>query len=182
MKQSEPLELVEPGTLIRPGPIGRLVRLSLGALCLYAFVELFYYAEWTTTQPFSSLDNRILLFLAPLCIFNYVVNIGFSKSWGQRPLIASLAGLGLFGIAAFLTTGSFDSPILGIPLNLWLGYFYGHLGLSFVLSALIATPGCEMRAIPELFGRMSGKPSEEHHCPAAFITKIDEWEHSRTSG
>ena len=57
MKQSEPLELVEPGTLIRPGPIGRLVRLSLGVLCLYAFVELFYYAEWITTQPFSSLDN-----------------------------------------------------------------------------------------------------------------------------
>lgn len=181
MKQSEPLELVEPGTLIRPGPIGRLVRLGMGALCLYAFVELFHDAEWTTTHPFSSLDNRILLFLAPLCIFNYVVNIGFSKSWGQRPLVASMLGLALFGVAAFLATGSFDSRILGIPLNVWLGYFYGHLGISFVLSALIATPGCEMRAIPELVGRMNGKPSEEHHCPAAFITKIDDWEHSRTS-
>lgn len=180
MKQSGPLELVDPGTLVRPGPIGRLVRLSLGALCLYAFGDLLYYAEWTTTQPLSSLANRFLVLLAPLCFFNYVVNIGFSKSWGQRPLVASLVGLGVFGIVALLVAGSFDSPILGIPLNLWLGYFYGHLGLSFVLSALIATPGCEMRAIPELFGRLNGKPSEEHTCPVAFITKIDEWEHGRT--
>lgn len=182
MKQSEPLELVDPGTLTRPGPIGRLVRLSLGALCLYVFADLFYYAEWTVTQPFSSLANRFLVLLAPLCIFNYVVNIGYSKSWGRRPLLLSLIALAVFAGIAFLFTSNFDSPILGVPLNLWLGYFYGHLGFSFTLSAVLATPGCEMRAIPELFGRMRGTPSEEHHCPAAFISKIDEWEHRRTSG
>jgi hypothetical protein len=182
MSQSDPLELVEPGTLARPGPIGRLVRLALGVFCLYVLWELFYYWEWTTTQPISSLDNRLLVLLAPLCIVNYVVNIGFTKSWGYRPIISSMVILGALAGIAFVISGSFDSPILGIPLNLWLGYFYGHLGLAFVLSALIATPGCEMRAIPELFGRMRGKPSEEHHCPAAFITKIDEWERSRTSG
>ena len=182
MKQSGPLELVDPGSLVPPGPIGRLVRLCLGGLCLYVLGELIYHGEWTTTRPFSSLDNRFLVLLAPLCIFNYVVNIGFTKSWGYRPLLASLIVLGAFGAAAFLITGSFDSPILGVPLNLWIGYFYGHLGFSFLLSALIATPGCEMRAIPQLFGRLSGKPSEEHVCPAAFITRIDEWEHGRTSG
>jgi hypothetical protein len=181
MKQSDSRELVEPGSLLRPGLIGRAVRLLLGILCLYAVGELVYYWDSTTTHPFSSLDNRVLVLLAPLCIFNYVVNIGFTESWGHRPLFTSLIVLGGFAAAAFLVTGSFDSPILGIPLNLWFGYFYGHLGVSFVLSALIATPGCEMRAIPELFGRMSGKPSEEHHCPAAFITKIDEWEQSRSS-
>ena len=182
MKQSDPLELVGSGSLVRPGPIGRLVRLCLGGLCLYVFGELFYYGAWTTMQPFSSLDNRFLTLLAPLCVFNYVVNIGFARSWGRRPLIASLVVFGIVACIAFVITGSFDSPILGIPLNLWLGYFYGHLGISFVLSALIATPGCEMRAIPELFGRMSGRPSEEHHCPAAFITKIDKWEQSRSPG
>ncbi len=182
MKQSEPLALVDAGTLVRPGPLGRLLRLSLGALCLYVFVGVFYDVEWTTIQSFSSLDARLLVLLPPLFVFNYVVNIGFSRSWGQRPFIASVIALTVFGAVALLATGSLNSPLLGIPLNLWLGYFYGHLGLSFVLSALIATPGCEMRAIPELFGRLSGKPSQEHTCPVAFITKIDEWEHSRSSG
>lgn len=33
-----------------------------------------------------------------------------------------------------------------------------------------------MRAIPELAGRATGQEAQEHHCPAVFITKIDEWE------
>ena len=174
-----PLELVNPGSLVRPGPIGRLVRAALGALCLYALWQILRFAETTLAEPFSSLDNLAFLLFAPLCIINYVVNIGFSKSWGHRPLIVSLAALALAAGVAYLITGSFDSPVFGLPLTLWLGYFYAHLGLAFVLSALIATPGCEMRSIPEILGRVSGRQSEEHHCPAAFITKIDEWEQSR---
>ena len=88
---------------------------------------------------------------------------------------------GLVAGAAFVTSGSLDSPILGLPLNFWLAYFYGHLGLSFVLASLIATPGCEMRSIPEIIGQARGATSEEHHCPAGFITQIDEWEHSRAT-
>jgi hypothetical protein len=179
MRQSDSLELIDAGSLVRPGPIGRLVRLVLGVGCLYVLGVLFYYAESTTTQPFSSLANRFLMLLAPLWILNYVVNIGFSKSWGQRPRIFSLVILAIAAVSAFVVSGSFDSPIFGLPLNLWLGYFYGHLGLSFVLSALIATPGCEMRAIPEIIGRISGHASAEHHCPAGFITQLDAWEQRR---
>jgi len=179
MKQSDALELVDAGTLSRPGLIGRLVRFTLGVLCLYGLWNIISHAGVTIAQPYSSLDNLILLILAPLCILNYVVNIGFSKSWGSRPLIASLILLTLSAGIAFLISGSFDSPIFGIPLTFWLGYFYAHLGVSFVLSALLATPGCEMRSIPEAYGRVSGKPSEEHHCTAAFITSIDEWEQRR---
>lgn len=176
MKQSDSLTLVDAGTLARPGPIGRLVRMALGVFCLYALWELVLHADTTTAAPFSTLDNRLLVMLVPLCVFNYVVNIGFSKSWGRWPLFASLAVLAVSAGSALLVSGTSDSPIFGLPLNLWLAYFYSHLGISFVVSALIATPGCEMRAIPELFGRMRGKPSEEHHCPVAFITRIDEWE------
>ena len=179
MKQTDALRLVSAGTLARPGPIGRLFRLVLSILCLYVFGEIFYYWSWTTAEPFSTLDNRALLLLAPLCVFNYVVNIGFTKSWGVHPLLFSIVILLVFGGIALLLSGSIDSPIFGITLNLWFAYFYGHLGLSFVLAAIIATPGCEMRAIPELAGRASGRVTEEHHCPAGFITQLDEWEHRR---
>ena len=182
MKQSDPWALVSAGTLARPGPIGRLFRFVLGVLCLYVFGEVFYYWEWTTAEPFSTLDNRFLLLLAPLCVFNYVVNIGFTKSWGQRPILFSVIALVLIGCIALLISGSFDSPILGIPLNIWFTYFYGHLGLSFVLAAIIATPGFEMRAMPEFVGKATGHASAEHHCPAGFITQVDEWEQRRTSG
>ena len=83
MKQSDPLELVDHGSLVRPGPVGRLVRFALGVVCLYALWDIVQYAEIMITQPFSSLDNLVLLIVGPLCVFNYVVNIGFSKSWGK---------------------------------------------------------------------------------------------------
>lgn len=176
MSQSDSLEFVAPGTLIRPGPVGRIVRMLLGAFCLFALAELLIYAQWTTAEPASSLPNRILVLLAPLLIFNYVINIGYSKNWGQKPLTVSIFILGVFAIAAYTATGNFNSPVLGLPLNLWLVYFYSHLGIAFVLSAILATPGCEMRSIPELIGMITGKPSQEHSCPVAFITKIDDWE------
>lgn len=176
MKQSDALELVAPGSLTRPGIIGRLVRLCLGVFCLYALWTVVRYAGHTSASPVSSLDDRLLLVLAPLCIFNYVVNIGFSKNWGVRPVLASPALLATFAIVAWFVSGSLDSLILGIPLNLWLVYSYGHLGLSFVLAALIATPGCEMRAMPQLWGRVTGTPSREHLCPVSFLGKIDAWE------
>ena len=179
MKQSDALELVAEGSLEKPGPIGRLVRLALGIACLYALFSIVRYADISINQPFSSLDNLALLILVPFYALNYVVNIGFSKSWKQWPLIASVTSLVLLAGAGFLFTGSLDNQIFGIPLVLWLGYFYTHLGLSFVLAAFIGTPGCEMRSIPEILGRISGKPSEEHHCPAGFITAIDEWELNR---
>ena len=176
MKQSDPLELVGAGTLARPGPVGRLVRFGLGVLCLYALWNIIAYAEVTIAQPFSSLVDLALLIILALFIFNYVVNIGFSKSWGRRPLIVSVTVIVLSAGIAKLSSGSLDSPIFGLPLTLWLVYFYGHLGAAFVLSALIATPGCEMRSIPEALGRITGRASDEHRCPASFITKIDEWE------
>ena len=116
----------------------------LGVACLYGLFDIVRYAGATVDQPFSNLDNMALLFIAPLCVFNYVVNIGFSKSWGYRPLVGSLIVLSLSALVARLISGSFDHPIFGVPLVLSLGYFYAHLGISFVLSALIATPGCEM--------------------------------------
>lgn len=181
MNQADPLELVAEGSLARPGPVGRLVRLALGALCLFAVWDLLQGAGITISKPYSSLGSFALLVIFPICVFNYVVNIGFSKSWGMKPLIVSFAFLcGSAGIA-YLLAGNFDSPLFGVPLLVFFLYFYAHLGVSFVLSAIISTPGCEMRAIPELWGRATGKPREEHNCPAAFITKIDEWERNRTA-
>ncbi|MCZ6856007.1 MAG: hypothetical protein O7G86_18985, partial [Gammaproteobacteria bacterium] len=85
MKQSDPLELVLAGSLVRPGPIGRLVRLAMGALCLWALWSLVERSAAIVTQPLSSLDELVVLIAIPIFIFNYVVNIGFSKSWGNRP-------------------------------------------------------------------------------------------------
>lgn len=182
MKQSDPLQLVEPGSLVRPRPIGRLVRLSLGSACAYAVYQLLIFSSFIINTPVSVIPNLALMSLIALCIVNYVVNIGLGKSWGRWPSIVLLAVLGFAALLAYVLTGTADHPILGIPYWAVLLYFFAHLGLSFLLAALLGTPGCEMRSIPELVGRISGQSVAEHHCPAALITKIDEWEASKSQG
>ena len=176
MNQSD---FVEAGTLVRPGPVGRLARFGLGALCLYALWVVMVNLKVFVANPVSMLTELTLMIVAALWVFNYVVNIGFSKSWNRRPLFVSVAVLLLSAGVAFVWSGSFDSLIFGVPLTLWLAYFYLHLGACFVVAALIGTPGCEMRSIPELIGRMTGNVSKEHHCPASFITRVDAWERAR---
>jgi hypothetical protein len=116
---------------------------------------------------------------AAIFIMNYVVNIGFGKSWGRWPSYTTLVAAALLSGLGWLLFGTPDHPVLGVALWLWLMYFYTHLGFSFLLAATIATPGCEMRSIPELLGRIIGRAAQEHHCPASFITKIDAWERGR---
>lgn len=179
MRTSAPLQFVNAGTLAAPGPVGRWLRAVLGALCLFALFSVVQHLPATTSHPVATLDARWPLLLAPLCVFNYVVNIGFGRDWGTRPLIVSVAALAVAAAAALLVTGAADSPILGVPLNLWLSYFYAHLGVSFLLAALLATPGCEMRAIAQLLGRLGGRSGAEHHCPVALLGAVDAWEARR---
>ncbi len=176
MKQSDPLQLVEQGSLDRPGPVGRLVRMSLGVLCSYALYQLILYRVSIMATPVSMLPNLTVMVVAAILIINYVVNIGFGKSFGRWPSYISIALALSLAAVSWLVFGTADHPVVGLAFWSWLVYFYSHLGVSFVLSAVIATPGCEMRAIPELFGRITGRETEEHHCPASFITKIDDWE------
>ncbi len=179
MRQSEPLEFVDIGTLHRPGPIGRLVRLLLGIACLFALYQLIIYRTTIVSTPISVLPNIALMLLPAIGIINYVVNIGFGKSWGRWPGYLSVAAFALLALLAWWLHGTPDHQLLGWPLWLWMAYFYAHLGASFVLSAVIATPGCEMRSIPELVGRLSERPALEHHCPVGFISRIDQWERDR---
>ena len=176
MKQSDPLRLEDPGSLMRPGPIGRLIRLLLGSACLYGLYSVLMYREALIATPFSTLPNLVVLVVVAFWIVNYVVNIGFGMNWGRWPSYVSAILILASATLGWWIEGSPDSPILGACLWLWLMYFYAHLGLSFVVAALIATPGCEMRSIPELLGRLSGRKVQEHRCPAALITKVDLWE------
>lgn len=173
------LQLVDQGTLVRPGPIGRVLRLSFGLLCVQALWELANIAPDFIASPIQFLPNIAIMLLIELCIFNYVVNIGFSRDWGRYPVIVSLLLFALLAVGSFIINADLNSYALGLSMFAWLVYFFAHLGLSFLLAALLATPGCEMRAIPELLGKIKGKASREHHCPVSFISKIDNWEDKR---
>ncbi len=176
---STELRLQPAGSLVRPGPVGRLARLLLGVGCLLALADLVTNMAQLVAHPLASFPDLAIPAVVAAWVFNYVVNIGFGLDWGPWPRRVALAGLLLAGAAAWLVSGSFDHPLLGVPLVALLGLTFAHLGVAFVLAAVLATPGCEMRAPVELLGHLRGRAVAEHHCPASMITRLDAWEARR---
>ncbi len=175
------LKLDEPGTLTRPGPIGRSVRLAFGFLCLWYVLQLLGISV-------NLLDSeghiRQLIWngiIIGLFLISYVINIGFSKDWKKWPALVSGAVFIVIGGLGVLLQGNFETPTLAVTIWLWELYLFSHLGLSFILAGLIGSPGCEMRAFHHLFSMISGKQTKEHVCPVGPLHSIDQWESKRRS-
>ena len=173
------LKLDEPGTLPRPGPIGRLVRLVFAALCLY-----YVYGLITVSGGLLTSDGSVrpLLWngIVPgLFLVSYVVNIGFSRAWKKWPAVVSALALGTVALIGYLESGSVETAALARLIWVWELYVFGHLGAAFLIAAVIGTPGCEMRAIHDLYSRITGTPTKEHYCPVGPLHPIDQWEARR---
>jgi hypothetical protein len=173
------LKLDEPGTLMRPGPIGRGVRLALGFLCLWYVLQLLGISG-------NLLDSeghiRQLIWngiIIGLFLISYVINIGFSRDWKKWPALVSGAAFLAIGGIGFLLQGKFETPTLAVTIWLWELYLFSHLGISFGLAGLIGSPGCEMRAFHRLFSMITGKPTKEHVCPVGPLHSVDQWEGNR---
>lgn len=170
------LKLDAPGTLPRPGPVGRIVRLAFGFLCTWYIARLVGIAD----SLFDSDGNiRTIIWngiLPGLFLISYVINIGFSRAWRKWPAIVSGGAFLTLAGAGFLTTGAPETMLLARTMWLWEVYLFSHLGLCFLLSAVIGTPGCEMRALHDVYSRMSGRPTREHICPVGPLNAIDQWE------
>lgn len=173
------LKLDEPGSLPRPGPVGRIARLAFGALCLGYVIKLLQISG----NLFGSDGHiRSLVWngvIAGLLLVSYVINIGYSKSWKKWPAIISAGSFGLIAAAGFVAQGNAESQLLAQAIWGWELYIFAHLGLAFVLSGAIGTPGCEMRAFHDLYSRLTGNPTKEHFCPIGPLHPIDQWEARR---
>lgn len=119
--------------------------------------------------------------LPGLFLISYVINIGYSRSWGKKPAIVSAVILVAVALNGYLSSGSVESEMLARVLWIWELYLFAHLGLSFILAAAMGTPGCEMRAFHDLYSRITGNPTKEHYCPIGPLHPIDQWE-ARRSG
>lgn len=174
------LKLDEPGSLPRPGPVGRLVRLAFGVLCLWYVISLLQ----VSGNLFSS-DDRIKSIIwngiiIGLFLVSYVVNIGFSKAWKKWPAIISACIFLLLAAAGYVIQGQVETGLLAQAVWGWELYVFSHLGLAFIVASVIASPGCEMRAFHYLYSRLTGNPTKEHYCPVGPLHSIDVWEARRT--
>jgi len=127
-------------------------------------------------------DSRVLIGIAfALWLLPPVVNIGWGTNWEAWPRYVMGGILVVWAIGNGFLAGYWWTPRLGRFAWLLCLYTFGHLGLSFVLAAAIATPGCEMRAIPHLWTVLTGQETQEHFCPG-FLNGLDAWERGEKAG
>lgn len=173
------LNLREPGALPRPGPVGRLVRLAFGLLCLGYVFELVRMSGALLDADGSIRPVVWNGVLVGVVLISYVINIGFSRSWKKWPALVSAAFLAAVAAGGYLVTGSIETIALARSIWAWELYVFSHLGLAFVIAGIIGTPGCEMRSLHDLYTKVTGTPTREHHCPIGPLGPIDEWESRR---
>lgn len=170
------LKIDEAGTLPTPGPVGRMLRLSMGVACLYALFGLFKLREPLASGDLIAIGNLAFVIIFGVWIASYVVNIGFLVELGRKPTYALAIAFLLSAGYGALSSGSPWSPALGLTIVISMVYVYAHLGVSFLLAAIFATPGCEMRAAGHVVERITGRPAKEHYCPVGPIQPLDKWE------
>ena len=148
-------------TLPRLGPLGRIVRLLLGGYFLYEFVDILTYS--TPYVEFGGPGETWWFTSAvSLGLLSFAIGLGLGGAWALRFLLAVLA----LGVA----TAGFDllryGTIWGPPFGLLLYSVdllgFGFLGVSLILAAVLAIPGCEVGAIPSLFAKLSGRGATQH--------------------
>ena len=163
-------------TLVKPGPIGRIGRFVLGALSL-SFVAsvLPFYSRIINVNPLNNSSPYFIGVLIAFLVLNDVINIGFNVSWRRRPQAIFLTLVILAIALDLLLYGSIWGTPLGAVLFFMSILTHLYLGSSHIMAALIATPGCEMRSIPQLVAKLRGSTTEVHVCLGHW-DGVDKWE------
>jgi len=179
MSLAEETKFVEQGSLEKPLIIGRLVRFTLGAIMLDGVYKVTMAWPSLLENGFP-VDNITFWAVTALAfwIIPAVINIGFSLNTRNlsRWIIGGLSLV--LGTYHYFTEGVVMGYALGVFILVWVYYWLVHLGSSFFLAALLATPGCEMRSIPHLWTLVTGRATKEHYCPGA-LDGLDRWERQR---
>ena len=128
------------GTLPKPLPIGRFGRQFAAAGSIGYFV-------WNVTQYGDLVGSDVpdAAFWIGVCFafwyFSDLVVVGLSLPWGPWPQGSVL----LFAVALIIPSIGAYGSVWGSPLGwgvcLFTEFFFGYIGVSFLLAAIFAGPG-----------------------------------------
>lgn len=156
----------EPGTIAKPRLLGRLVRIALGVTTFY-FLAWPYIDLWRgytrvregSTPPGGTwwLPILLIFFLLP-----HLIDVGLNFRLGNKSRVAFGVLLGLAAALNYTLYGGVWGPVLGWFLILTGVLVFTHLSIAFLVQGVVATPGCEVRSILHVLGRMRGVEVAEH--------------------
>lgn len=164
-----------PGSIEPPGFIGRIVRFILGYVCLDLFIQIVDDIPGMIERGWPVNIISVGSIFLGFYLIRPVFNIGFTLNTKFFPQLV----IATISITILIYQWLLDLSLFGFEftvfLMIWMAYVFGHLGISFIIAAIIRTPGCEMRGIPHLLSKLTGTESLEHYCPGP-LAPLDKWE------
>jgi hypothetical protein len=150
----------QPGPA-RPGPVGLLIRVVLGAASVWGLVELV--TSWDVFRDQDLIESDFwFITLFTLCLLPDVFNIGLRRRWGVWPLAVFLAGAAAIGSVGYL---GYLGEVWTTALAAWVYaadlLVFAALSVSFTVAIVTRTPGCEFNAMPRLVARLRGTSDGE---------------------
>jgi len=171
---------IQGESIPRAGLLGRALRALAGGYQIYfVWLAVRYFAD----LRLASIEEQPTFWAAAafgLYLLPWAVNLGFRSVLNipRSRLFAAIAAGGLFAVTwNYAAYDAFWRPILTTYVIVTAFYAHGHVGLSNLIAAIVGLRGCEMRVIPYLLNRLSGKETELALCPGIW-TSIDRWEAS----
>jgi hypothetical protein len=150
---------LRPGSA-RPGPIGLLIRMVLGAVAVYALVELV--TKWDIFRDQNLIESDFwFVTVFTVCLLADVFNIGLRRRWGVWPIVVFLAGAAAIGSASYLASREIWTTALAAWVYAGDLVVFAALSVSFPVAIVMRTPGCELNALPKLVARLRGTADAE---------------------
>ena len=144
----------------RPGPVGLLIRVVLGAASVWGLVELV--TNWDIFRDQDLIESDFwFITLFTLCLLPDVFNIGLRRRWGVWPLVVFLAGAAAIGSAGYLAADEIWTTALAAWVYAGDLLVFAALSVSFPVAMATRTPGCELNAVPRLVARLRGTADAE---------------------
>lgn len=159
--------------LPRPGVVGRLVRVVLGAGVVLTVASLA-----TDLRPMLSGDLPlgdpsfwVMAFLV-VSVTPWVVDELLRVRWRWRSSLVGVALLALAALADVAIDAALSGSLVGIVGWTWAFVFSAVLGGALLLAAVLGTPGCEMRAFAHLAATLRGRDARLVACPG-WLDRLD---------
>ena len=126
----------------RPGPVGLLIRVILGAAAVYALVELI--TQWDSFRDQDLIESDFWFITLFTLFIPEVFNIGLRRRWGVWPLVVFLAGAAAIGSASYLAARELWTTALAAWVSAGDLLVFAALSVSFPVAIVARTPGCEL--------------------------------------
>ncbi len=166
--------MAKKANLVRPGILGRAIRVVLGAATLSLTYSLLTNLRtmWSGDMPIGALDFWVAMALT-FGLTGWVVSELAAKPWGQKPLLVGLAAGAVFSLLGLAIDGNLFGSVFTTYLWTWATALTLLLGVTLVVAGVAAQPGCEMRVYASMAARAKGGNPEAVACKGG----IDRWDH-----